>query len=50
MSEIDYQCDQIFRDTPIRFYPRKGVEIDEKIDLILQTLGITIPVKWIVAD
>ena len=50
MSEIDYQCDQIFRDTPIRFYPRKGFEIDEKIDLILQTLGITIPVKWIVAD
>jgi len=50
MSEIDYQCDSIFRDTPIRFYPRKGVEIDEKIDLILQTLGITIPVKWIFAD
>ena len=30
-QELDIQCDELFKDTPIEFQPRKNVELDVEI-------------------
>ena len=34
-EEIDLQCDEIFKNTPIKFVPRKNNELDLAIALII---------------
>ena len=46
-AELDLQCDELFADTPIKFKPRKGDELDEKIMELIELLDITIPVLHI---
>jgi len=46
-DEIDYQCDQLFRTAPIRFKPRRGHPLDERIAQIIAEKEITIPVVHI---
>ena len=46
-ADIDQQCNDLFTETPIKFIPRKFNEIDEMIDLIIETQEITIPIIWI---
>ena len=43
-EEIDQQCDELFRDTPIRFRPRKGNQVDQNIENIIQAYDVRIPI------
>lgn len=43
-EEIDQQCDELFRDTPIRFKPRKGNQVDQNIENIIQAYDVRIPI------
>lgn len=49
-AELDEQCDDLFNDTPIKFIPRKGNQIDEKIKFYIKELMITIPIVHIKGD
>ena len=49
-TELDEQCDDLFGDTPIKFVPRKGNQIDEKIKFYINELLITIPIVHIKGD
>ena len=49
-NELDEQCDDLFGDTPIKFVPRKGNQIDEKIKFYINELLITIPIVHIKGD
>ena len=49
-SEIEAQCDIIFKCPRMQFRPRKGHPLDEKISQIIHDLGITIPIVFIKAN
>lgn len=49
-SELDQQCDDLFEDTPIKFYPRKGNKIDENISFYIIQYDILIPIQHIKGD
>lgn len=49
-SELDKQCDDLFSDTPMRFKPRKGNKIDEKIKFYILELMIKFPIVLIKDD
>lgn len=46
-ADIDQQCKDLFTETPIKFIPRKFNEIDEMIDLMIETMEIPFPIIWI---
>lgn len=46
-SELDQQCEDLFKETPIKFKPRKDNEMDEMIDFFIKSHEITIPILWI---
>lgn len=43
-SEIDEECDTLFRDTPITFQPRPNYILDLKIKQIILDMKFTIPI------
>jgi uncharacterized protein with PhoU and TrkA domain len=45
--EIEQQCDELFRTTPIPFRPRKGEILDESIAQIVYNQHVTIPIVHI---
>ena len=49
-SELDKQCDDLFSDIPMKFRPRKGNKIDEKIRFYIQELYIRFPIVMIKDD
>ena len=49
-SELDKHCIDLFYQTPIRFKPRKGNKIDEKVNFYIQELDIKFPIEQIHDD
>jgi len=45
--ELDTQCDELFKDIPIKFVPRPDSEIDLAIQLLIEELNIRIPILHI---
>lgn len=43
-DELDEQCDELFKESPIDFKPRKNNAIDAQVAQIIKMQNITIPV------
>ena len=43
-EELENQCDELFKDPPIKFKARKGNKLDEAIDKSIKALKFTIPI------
>lgn len=46
-SEIEDQCDELFREAPIDFKPRKFSEIDQIIAGVIEQNDVVIPIQHI---
>jgi len=44
-SELDKHCIDLFYETPIRFKPTRGNNIDEKINFYIEELDIKFPIE-----
>lgn len=43
-EELDEQCEELFKETPIMFTPRKNNRMDEMIAQYIEELDIRIPI------
>ena len=43
-EELENQCDELFKDPPIKFKARKGNKLDEAIDKSIKALKFTLPI------